>query len=47
MHRESESVTISLDRPRTIILFVLYGVACVVVSLVLADLALVALSRYA
>jgi hypothetical protein len=47
MQRESDSITISLDRPRKIILLVLYGVACVVVSLVLADLALIALSRYA
>jgi hypothetical protein len=46
MHRVSESITISLDRPRTIIIYVLFCFACVVVSLVLADLALVALSRY-
>jgi hypothetical protein len=46
MQRPSESVTISLERPRTIILYVLFCCACAVVSLVLADLALVALSRY-
>jgi hypothetical protein len=46
MQRPSESVTISLDRPRTIVLYVLYGIACFVVSIALADLALVALSRY-
>jgi hypothetical protein len=47
MHHESESVTISLDRPRKLILLVLYAVACLVVSLVLADIALIALSRHA
>jgi len=47
MHHESESVTISLDRPRKLILFFLYGVACFVVSLALAALALMAVSRYA
>jgi len=46
MHRISESVTISLDRPRTIILYVLFCFGCVVVSLLLADLALVALSHF-
>jgi hypothetical protein len=46
MHRVSESVTISLDRPRTIIIYVLVCFACFFGSLVLADLALVALSRY-
>lgn len=46
MHRVSESVTISLDRPRTIILYVLVCFACLVGSLLLADLALVALSKY-
>jgi hypothetical protein len=46
MHRVSDSVTISLDRPRTIIIYVLVCFACVVGSLVLADLALIALSRY-
>ena len=46
MHRVSESATISLDRPRKIILFVLYGIACLVVSVMLADLALIALSRF-
>jgi hypothetical protein len=46
MHRVGESVTISLDRPRTIIIYVLVCFACAVGSLVLADLALVALSRY-
>jgi hypothetical protein len=47
MHHESDSVTISLERPRKLILFFLYAVACVVVSLALADLALIAVSRYA
>jgi hypothetical protein len=46
MHHTSESLTISLDRPRTIIVYVLVCFACFVVPLVLADLALVLLSRY-
>jgi hypothetical protein len=46
MLRVSDSVTISLDRPRTIIIYVLVSFACFVGSVVLADLALLALSRY-
>jgi len=46
MHGPSESATISLDRPRTIVLYVLYGIGCFVVSIAVADLALLALSRH-
>jgi hypothetical protein len=45
MHHESDSVTISLERPRKLILFFLYTVACFTVSFALASLALVILSR--
>ncbi len=46
MYHESDTRTISLDRPRKAILYVLFCVGCLVLSVALADLALFTLSRY-
>ena len=49
MHRVSELSTISLDRPRTAILALLYVVFCfawLVLVVALADAALLLISRY-
>ena len=46
MHDVNDTRTISLDRPRKAILYVLLCFGCLVASLALADLALLALSRY-
>ena len=46
MRRVSESVTVSLDRPRTVVLYVLFCFGCLALSLALANVALLLLSRY-
>lgn len=46
MYHETETRTISLDRPRKAILYVLFCFGCLVLSVALADVALVLLSRY-
>jgi hypothetical protein len=46
MHRDSDTLTISLDRPRHAILYTLYFTACVVLAIVIAFVPLLVLSRY-
>ena len=49
MHHDSDTLTISLERPRKLILAFLYVVlciACLVGSLALADVGLLLLSKY-
>jgi len=46
VHRDSDTLAISLDRPRFAILYTLYFTACVVLAIVIAVVPLLVLSRY-
>ena len=46
MYRDSDTQTISLDRPRFAVLYTLYFTACVVLGVVIAVVPLLVLSRY-
>jgi len=46
MNRDSDTITISLDRPRFAILYTLYFTACVVLAIVIAVVPLLILSKY-